>query len=200
MVSVKNLKGRFLLLFVLMLLSNQANQLHASPWAIPGDLVLRHDIQILVDSGVINIPITTWPLAWGDIAYNLSKTEKEMTTFELVSFQRIKEALLEEEIGGISANTSLKFAKNPETITSFNDSVGYRSEIEGESTYLGKNFAINLHVNKRGGETIFDESYIAVALGDYSISFGSKKKLGGSWLGRQFNSFHKCCSYITNLN
>ncbi len=183
MVSVKNLKGRFLLLFVLMLLSNQANQLHASPWAIPGDLVLRHDIQILVDSGVINIPITTWPLAWGDIAYNLSKTEKEMTTFELVSFQRIKEALLEEEIGGISANTSLKFAKNPETITSFNDSVGYRSEIEGESTYLGKNFAINLHVNKRGGETIFDESYIAVALGDYSISFGSKKNWWGPGWG-----------------
>ena len=94
MVGVKNLKNSFLLLFVLMLLSNQANELHASPWAIPGDLVLRHDIQILVDSGIINMPITTWPLAWGDIAYNLSKTEKEMTTFELASFQRIKEALL----------------------------------------------------------------------------------------------------------
>ena len=156
MVSVKNLKNRLLLLFVLMLLSNQANELHASPWAIPADLVLRHDIQILVDSGVINIPITTWPLAWGDIAYNLSKTEKEMTTFELVSFQRIKEALLEEEIGGISANTSLKFAKNPETITSFNDSVGARSEIEGESRYLGKNFAINLHIKKAKSETVLD--------------------------------------------
>ena len=183
MVSVKNLKGRFMLLFVLMLLSNQANELHASPWAIPGDLVLRHDIQILVDSGVINIPMTTWPLAWGDIAYNLSKTEKEMTIFELASFQRIKEALLEEEIGGISANTSLKFSKNPDAITSFNDSVGARSEIEGESTYLGKNFAINLHVNKRGGETIFDESYIAVALDDYSISFGSKKNWWGPGWG-----------------
>jgi len=137
----------------------------------------------LVDSGVINIPITTWPLAWGDIAYNLSKTEKEMTTFELASFQRIKEALLEEEIGGISANTSLKFAKNPETITSFNDSVGARSEIEGESTYLGKNLAINLHVNKKGGETLFDESYIAFALGDYSISLGSKKNWWGPGWG-----------------
>jgi len=156
MASVKDLKNKFLLLFVLILFCNQSNELHASPWAIPGDLVLRHDIQLLVDSGVINIPITTWPLAWGDIAYNLSKTEKEMTTFELASFQRIKEALLEEEIGGISANTSLKFAKNPETITSFNDSVGARSEIEGESTYLGKNLAINLHVNKKGGETLFD--------------------------------------------
>ena len=183
MASVKDLKNKFLLLFVLILFCNQSNELHASPWAIPGDLVLRHDIQLLVDSGVINIPITTWPLAWGDIAYNLSKTEKEMTTFELASFQRIKEALLEEEIGGISANTSLKFAKNPETITSFNDSVGARSEIEGESTYLGKNLAINLHVNKKGGETLFDESYIAFALGDYSISLGSKKNWWGPGWG-----------------
>lgn len=183
MAAVKNFKNRFLLLFVLILLNNQPSDLHASPWAIPGDLILRHDIQLLVDSGAINMPITTWPLSWGDIAYNLSKTEQEMTSFELASFQRIKEALLEEEIGGISANTSLKFAKNPETITSFNDAVGARSEIEGESTYLGKNFAINLHVNKKGGETLFDESYIAVALGNYSISLGSKKNWWGPGWG-----------------
>ena len=183
MAVVKNLRFRFLLLFMLILLSSQSQHVQASPWAIPGNLILRHDIQVLVDSGVINIPITTWPLAWGDIAYNLSKTEQEMTSFELASFQRIKEALLKEEIGGISANTSLKFAKNPETITSFNDSVGARSEIEGESTYLGKNFAINLHVKKAEGETLFDESYIAVALGDYSISLGSKKNWWGPGWG-----------------
>ena len=183
MAVVKNLRFRFLLLFMFILLSSQSQHVQASPWAIPGNLILRHDIQVLVDSGVINIPITTWPLAWGDIAYNLSKTEQEMTSFELASFQRIKEALLKEEIGGISANTSLKFAKNPETITSFNDSVGARSEIEGESTYLGKNFAINLHVKKAGGETVFDESYIAVALGDYSISLGSKKNWWGPGWG-----------------
>ena len=183
MAVVKNFKFRFLLLFMFILLSSQSQHVQASPWAMPGNLILRHDIQVLVDSGVINIPITTWPLAWGDIAYNLSKTEQEMTSFELASFQRIKEALLKEEIGGISANTSLKFAKNPETITSFNDSVGARSEIEGESTYLGKNFAINLHVKKAGGETVFDESYIAVALGDYSISLGSKKNWWGPGWG-----------------
>ena len=183
MAVVKNFKFRFLLLFMFILLNIQSQHDQASPWAVPGNLILRHDIQVLVDSGVINIPITTWPLAWGDIAYNLSKTEQEMTSFELASFQRIKEALLKEEIGGISANTSLKFAKNPETITSFNDSVGARSEIEGESTYLGKNFAINLHVKKAGGETVFDESYIAVDLGDYSISLGSKKNWWGPGWG-----------------
>ena len=111
MAAVKNLKFRFLLLFMFILLSSQSQHIQASPWAIPGDLILRHDIQLLVDSGVINMPITTWPLAWGDIAYNLSKTEQEMTSFELASFQRIKKALLKEEIGGISGNTSLRFAK-----------------------------------------------------------------------------------------
>ncbi|MBM24045.1 MAG: hypothetical protein CMD78_07260, partial [Gammaproteobacteria bacterium] len=98
MASVKKLRYRFLLLFAFIFFSNQIQNLQASPWAIPGDLMLRHDVQILVDSGVINIPMTTWPLAWGDIAYNLSKTEKEMTSFELASFQRIKKALLEEEM------------------------------------------------------------------------------------------------------
>jgi hypothetical protein len=183
MAGVKNLRNRLLLLFVLILLSNQSQYLQASPWAIPGDLILRHDIQILVDSGVINIPMTTWPLAWGDIAYNLSKTEKEMTSFELSSFQRIKQALLEKEIGGISANTSLKFAKNPETITWFNDSVTASSEIEGESSYLAKNIAINLHVKKIRGETLLDESYIAMVLGDYSITLGSKKNWWGPGWG-----------------
>ena len=162
MAVVKNFKFRFLLLFMFILLSSQSQYVQASPWAIPGNLILRHDIQVLVDSGVINIPITTWPLAWGDIAYNLSKTEQEMTSFELASFQRIKQALLEAEIGGISANTSLRFAKNPDTITSFNDSVGARSEIEGESTYLPnkekflkyyRNQVIKEFVNKRHGES-----------------------------------------------
>ena len=109
MIGVKNLRNRFLLLFVFILLSNQSQHLQASPWAMPGDLILRHDIQLLVDEGVINIPITTWPLSWGDIAYNLSKSETEMTSLELASFQRIKEALLQQEIGGISTESSLRF-------------------------------------------------------------------------------------------
>ena len=140
MTGVKNLTNRFLLLFVLIILSNQSQHLQASPWAIPGDLIVRHDIQLLVDEGVINIPITTWPLNWGDIAYNLSKSETEMTSLELASFQRIKEALLQQEIGGLSAESSIRLSTNPKSVPWFNDSVGANSEIEGETSYLGKNF------------------------------------------------------------
>ena len=103
------------------LVTFQMDHSEASPWALPDNLILRNDIQLLVDSGVINIPITTWPLAWGDIAYNLSNTEKELTLLELSALQRIKVALYEEEMGGFSGSTAIKLAKNPERITCFND-------------------------------------------------------------------------------
>jgi len=46
MAAVKNLKFRFLLLFVFVLLSNQSQHLQASPWAIPGNLILRQEENI----------------------------------------------------------------------------------------------------------------------------------------------------------
>ena len=34
----------------------------AEPLAAPGDMRLRHDLQLLNDSGTINIPPTAWPV------------------------------------------------------------------------------------------------------------------------------------------
>jgi len=61
------------LLIALFVFTSNHQPIKAEPWAMPDDLLIRHDIYLLVDSGVLNIPITTWPLSWGDIAYNLSK-------------------------------------------------------------------------------------------------------------------------------
>ena len=39
----------------------------AEPFAAPGDMRLRHDLQLLNDSGVMNIPLTAWPVSLGDV-------------------------------------------------------------------------------------------------------------------------------------
>ena len=39
----------------------------ANPYIAPGDLALRHDIQLLADYGVIAGTVTSWPLSWGAI-------------------------------------------------------------------------------------------------------------------------------------
>jgi hypothetical protein len=42
------------------------------PWIAPGNVQVRHDIQLLVDGGVINLPTTYWPIATSDLANALS--------------------------------------------------------------------------------------------------------------------------------
>ena len=43
------------------------------PWLAPGNVQVRHDIQLLVDSGVINLPMSHWPIAVSDLAAALDK-------------------------------------------------------------------------------------------------------------------------------
>ena len=117
----------------------EVKPLQASPWVMPDNLLIRHDIQILVDSGALNIPISTWPIAWGDIAYNLTKNESEMSLIEIASFQRIKDALIDAEMGGLSGQTDIKVAKNPNPFTWFNDTVTFTKSAGAQSTFLSKN-------------------------------------------------------------
>ena len=183
------MKNRFLRQLILglsvcsiMLVNTKA--VDASPWASPDDLLFRHDLQILVDSGALNIPISTWPLAWGDIAYNLTKNESEMSLIEITSFQRIKEALIEAEMGGLGGQTEIKVAKNPNQMTWFNDSATNTKSVGAQSYYLSKNLALNIKVEKIPGKTLMDESYLAIARGNYSLTLGSKK----NWWGPGWDS------------
>ena len=42
------------------------------PWIAPGNTQVRHDVQLLVDSGVIDLPMSAWPIAASDLANALS--------------------------------------------------------------------------------------------------------------------------------
>ena len=47
------------------------------PWLEPGNLQARHDIQLLVDDGVIDIPLSQWPIATADLAQALAAAERK---------------------------------------------------------------------------------------------------------------------------
>jgi hypothetical protein len=36
----------------------------AEPWIGPGDVRLRHDIQMLSDAGLLTGPSLSWPIGW----------------------------------------------------------------------------------------------------------------------------------------
>ena len=56
--------ARLPLAAVALTLSLAARETLAGPWLDPGDSALRHDLQLLADTGVINTPLTAWPLSW----------------------------------------------------------------------------------------------------------------------------------------
>src|SRR5690606_38239325 len=43
----------------------------AGPFLPAGDAALRADIELLADYGILEGPVTTWPLAWGPILDDL---------------------------------------------------------------------------------------------------------------------------------
>ena len=101
----KKYRAKHLILFFLLCLP--IKDVLSSPWVTPDDALVKHDLQILSDAGLLNIPINTWPIAWGDVAYNLKVDDpKGLSPETLLSLQRIKQRLIDEQMGGISADAS----------------------------------------------------------------------------------------------
>tara|TARA_Y100001936_G_scaffold213582_1_gene222638 strand:- start:134 stop:1906 length:1773 start_codon:yes stop_codon:yes gene_type:complete len=172
-------------IFSLILLCLPTKDVNTSPWVMPDDILVKHDLQILADAGLLNIPINSWPIAWGDVAYNLKVDDPEgYSTETLLSLQRIKQRLIEEQIGGISATAEIKVAKNPDKIMTFFDPVNVKKLAASSASYMSKNLAINLKYEKTGTYDLLDESFISLARGNYSITLGSKKNWWGpGWMG-----------------
>jgi hypothetical protein len=106
----------------------------AEPWAGPGDTRLRNDLQLLNDSGVIDIPLTAWPMAWGDVYSGLSDISLGgMSSDVRAAYSRVRR-LARDEIGDGSVifEFSASGADNPRILRSFEDTP--RSESASHST------------------------------------------------------------------
>lgn len=58
-----------------MALSHGAAQV--TPWATPDDRQLRRDVELLSSFGVIEGPITTWPVPWSQISHGIGSAQLE---------------------------------------------------------------------------------------------------------------------------
>jgi hypothetical protein len=62
---------------------------------------LRNDLQLLNDSGVINIPLTAWPVAWGDVQSGLSDTKiRGLSQDVFAAYDRVRRLARDEQGDG----------------------------------------------------------------------------------------------------
>jgi hypothetical protein len=169
-----------------------ATPLSAEPWLAPGDLRIRSDIQLLADAGVIDMPVTTWPLVWADVARSVDTFTGalELDYGEAAALRRIRARLhVERRSSELAFAAVAAVAEDPRSLRTFENTARERKEIQSSVAWMGERFAVKLQgqiVEDDDGNTDSrnDGTYAGAVLGNTMFSFGWMDRWWGpGWEG-----------------
>ena len=165
----------------------------AEPWVAPGELLLRSDLQLLADRGILHVPLQTWPLSWGDIARDLqSPTVSEaLTSAELAALGRVRERVRVEASSSepLASELRLALAHEPRTLRTFEDTPREDGELQAGVHWTGLRFSYRLQAtvvtDPQDDQTVRpDGSYFGAVVGNWMLAAGYMERWWGpGWDG-----------------
>jgi len=140
----------------------------------------------LNDTGVINIPLTAWPVPWGDIYSSLAESRSAVLSAEVrAAFNRVRRLARDEmRTGSPVPEFAVAGADNPRIIRSFENTPREEGEVTAGVSWVGERFAFNLRATYTdnpldGDEVRPDGTYVGVALGNWMLSAGWQERWWG---------------------
>ncbi len=165
----------------------------AAPATQPGDVGLRHDIQVLADYGAISGPVTTWPISWDALLADLELIEANdvvLPNAVIPTFDRtLARARRETTRGQHSFSARLAGSEESMQIRGFSNTPRGRGEIEAGYSWLSDHLTIDLNATYAdqaadGEEGRADGSQIAVDVGNWSVAASTMDRWWGpGWDG-----------------
>jgi hypothetical protein len=165
----------------------------AAPQAQPGDVGLRHDIQVLADYGAISGPVTTWPISWDALLADLEYVQANdivLPNKVLPTFNRIlARAQREAGRGKASFSGHIAGAEKPVQIRGFSNTPRARGEIRAGVSWFSEHVSLDLNVTAvdepADGEDVRpDGSQLGVDFGNWSIAASTMDRWWGpGWDG-----------------
>lgn len=160
----------------------------AGPWIDSGNEELRHHIQILADSGVITVPVTTWPLMWSGIAQDIQRKElPELSSAQIWSLSFVRFAYREASRPGTRVSWYGGARKDPNYFSHFGSNQRESAETSLSADWLGERFSVKAVASYVGSpaderNARLDGSYMAGVFGNWSLSLGAIDRWWGpSW-------------------
>lgn len=161
------------------------------PWLAPGDMLMRSDLQLLGDVGLIQVPLTTWPLSLGDIDTALEGVEVfQSDPMISQALQRVQLRVRDESrTNNIKARSFVRGSSQPTIARTFEDTPRAEGEVGGSISWLGQRFAIKAQgrrvLNPLDDDSFRpDGSYIGAAVGNWMLAFGYPERWWGpGWDG-----------------
>ena len=168
------------------LLALQVNA--GEPWLAPGDRQARHDLQLLVDEGVIDMPVSGWPIAVSDIAASLSRVSNDkLTPAQQVAVRRLRVIASE---GHPILGVEVRGAVRPSVLRTFDEEPREEGQLIGwASGFFGSRWGGRLEVQAIADpddDDVFriDGTYVAGKFGNWIVTLGEQDRWWGSgWQG-----------------
>jgi hypothetical protein len=163
----------------------------AEPWLEPGDARLRHDLQLLADSGLLHAPLTAWPVSWPEVARDVRDLPAGSQAPHVeAALARVRQAASDAtSVGDLRIEGSIAGSGNPMALRRFDDVPRETAELSLAAEHMGERFAFRAEVTGAldaadGEEVRPDGSYLAVALGNWMLHAGYLDRWWGpGWEG-----------------
>lgn len=168
----------------------------AEPWVDTRDLWLRQDIELLVDAGIINSPITTYPLMWSNIAEDLDNTKIEDVPDNYKPiFWRLKKRMSAAFRSNGVRQLRFSAASSSPIIRSFGDISREEAELSARNSGMSDSWAWNAEITYVADayddkDIRPDGSYLAAIWGNWVLSAG--------WIERWWGPTWSSANLISN--
>ena len=159
----------------------------------PGDLAMRHDVELLADAGILHAPVMTWPMSWPDVARDVLAEGVAAADGQ----SHVQDALLRVQIAARAAQHSgagslqwrVAGGTDAEDLRGFAADPREQGEAGVSASWLTERFAVRMQAtvvaNAEDAQTLrLDGSYVGVNLGNFMISAGAMERWWGpGWDG-----------------
>jgi hypothetical protein len=159
----------------------------AGPWLEPGDDAMRLDIQLLADEGILDGPVTSWPLSWPDISRDVSDVGEDLDASVLAALIRVQDASRRESASSQALYVSL--ARDPTPVRGFESTPREEAQLGIRAQWIRGRWAARLsaQVVSRGEDRHAlrpDGTYLGVNIANLMISAGWVERWWGpGWQG-----------------
>jgi len=159
----------------------------SAPLAPPGDLLLRHDLKLLTDAGILRMSsVSSWPVAWRDVHDSLREVDCGEQDPDLRAacgrIERQARSMPAEDDGRIRLTAAV--AHEPQVIRTFEDTPREDAEIGVTLDWSNERVAMKLSATVfddagDSNELRPDDTYLGLALGNWMVTAGWQQRWWG---------------------
>lgn len=155
-------------------------------WAEVGDGRFRSDVELLADSGIIDLPLNDWPIPIADIENVMAKVDPDKLTAPALraAYDRIENAIRPTNAEGLHVDAVSLAAGHPGLLRDYDTPAREDGDLSAEVVDYGYRWAAELNVTyavspRDGQPARLDGSNITARFGNWLLSLNTLDKWWG---------------------